>query len=442
MISKSTFPRTGSLAVVCLVGSFLFFACEGDDTPTVPEEISQIEGQVTDEEGFNMLAKSIGPVEGAAVTVARVQTDGSLNTVSNDTVQTDASGQFLIETDVDGERSLVVVATKGSNEWQAVVSSEVQRGAVVSCQPLNDETTLEAEIYINMVVEGQTDRVPYANIASNIDRDVATRVNGNTTAAAELTAAFQAEAQAHNEVLTDPIIGGTSSQLEAVMIAKTQAQASLESALHEANSNQSAIEAAFDEFHQATIDAYIESGLSVESYAKAREVSAQALLKNATNLSSEVHFALNQRTAELRAIVIDQAVRESFTALGATEAEMATAIDAAAALRTSVNDALNPDQIAAAFQNYHDTIVNELQAVASAHATAIVTMDTAINAATGAKLILDGALSAAITTEAIVDGYVIFFDAIATLVETSLSAASSTEIEAISDVLIHVNMQV
>jgi hypothetical protein len=426
----------GSLLAAGILCSFLFFACS-DDAPTIPGATSKVEGRVTDDIGFDALAKSMGNVEGAAVTIARVQSDGSLLTVSNDTVFTDANGQFLVETDADGERGLIVVATKGTDVWRALISAELKQGTTIRCQPLNDETTLEADIYLSVVENGLTDLVYYTDIAPNIDTDVANMLSGNAGAVDELTAAFEAKAGAHSGILNDTTIGGTESQLEALVIARMQAQASLEAALLQAE-NQAAIDAAFDQFNEAAVNAYAESGLSLAACATAREVSAKALLKNTASLSSELQFGLNQMAARLRAFAVDRAVQASFADLGATEGVSV----AGAVLRTSVSGASNIAQIETAFADYHDTIIDGMQNVSGDNAAAILTIDTAINASAGAKLILDATVSAAITTDALVDAYAAYISATRTLVEGTLSGANSTEVEAISNIIVLVNLQV
>src|SRR5665647_1985753 len=79
----------------------------------------------------------------ATVIMAEVQADGSLKTVSTQSVQTDVNGHFVIETNTSSAKNLVVVATKGSSEWQSVVSAEVKSGKTVYAQPLNSESTAE-----------------------------------------------------------------------------------------------------------------------------------------------------------------------------------------------------------------------------------------------------------------------------------------------------------
>jgi hypothetical protein len=262
-------------------------------------------------------------------------------------------------------------------------------------------------------------------------------LSGNAGAVDELTAAFEAKAGAHSGILNDTTIGGTESQLEALVIARMQAQASLEAALLQAE-NQAAIDAAFDQFNEAAVNAYAESGLSLAACATAREVSAKALLKNTASLSSELQFGLNQMAARLRAFAVDRAVQASFADLGATEGVSV----AGAVLRTSVSGASNIAQIETAFADYHDTIIDGMQNVSGDNAAAILTIDTAINASAGAKLILDATVSAAITTDALVDAYAAYISATRTLVEGTVSGANSTEVEAISNIIVLVNLQV
>jgi hypothetical protein len=419
---------------------FWLSACDDDD-PASPGGEARIEGRVTDNTGFNVLAKVAAPVDSATVNVLQLQSDGSVDTVSMAEVQTDANGEFTLLTDVDGERHLVVVATKGSAEWRAVVSSEVSDGATVSCQPLNEETTLEADVFEAVVINGQEVLVAYTDISSYLDVEVTENLQGDA-AATDLYTALAAESNAQDQTLTDSTVGASQDQLDAVRVARTQAQATLEASLLAAAGDQTQIDAAFAEFRQADVDAFVTAGIAVESYARAKEVSTKALAKNSTGLAADAQFALNKSTALRKSFVIDQAVQQTFIALGANTAQMTPVITAGTTLRSSLQAATSAGDIDAAFQAYHDAIVAELQVVASVYAASISTMDTSINSAAGLRFVLGAAVNLVGTEELLVNAYTTFFTSVGALVDTTLGSATDAEVTAISNALILINMQV
>lgn len=420
--------------------SFLFIVGCGDDNPSASGSTARIEGRVTDDAGFSKLAKTNGPVAGATVTVAQIQADGSLQTVSTDSAQTDANGEFLVETDLDGVSGLVVVAEKGSVTWKAIVTSEVNVGSTTKCQPHNDESTSEADVREENIARGNNDRVTYADISAYVDADVATSVKGDASAITSLTVAIEEKAEAEVSALTHASIGASQPEIQAAKNAKVQAQATLEAALNDAAGNQSQIDVAFEIFYNALVNAYVDAGIAAESYAKSEEASSRVLIKNSASLSSNTQLALKRSAARIRAWAITRACEAQFTAVGAAEAQINAVTSAGTALRASVDGATSEAQIVAAFQSYHDVVIAELQSAANAQASAIVAMDTAINAATGAKLTLETTVSAASTTQAVIDTYIAFYNAVGTLVETTLSGAGQTEVDVIAEVLILTNM--
>jgi hypothetical protein len=190
--------KAGSFYKYIVLFFILLFAvaCSEDNNPVDSgmnsSGTSKISGRVDGNQGFSKIS-SVQGVEGAAVTVARVKADGSLETVSNASVQTDAEGKFTVETDVENEDHLVVVATKGSSEWKAVVSAEVKHNTTVYCPPMSDETTAEAEVYAEAKVEGKTNIVFYSEIQTYVDSDVAAEMKSDANLKTQIVAALEAE---------------------------------------------------------------------------------------------------------------------------------------------------------------------------------------------------------------------------------------------------------
>lgn len=433
--------RISRISISLTTCSVLIFGCSKDDSPTTPGAAVRFEGRVTDDNGFT-LAKTTANIEDATVFVAEVQADGSLNVVSDDSVMTSADGTFEIEANVNNDQKLVVVARKDPGQlWEATINADVESDATVTCQPLNGETTTEADVYQKIVAEGQTALVSYADIASYVDVQVSNAVRGDANAAVALSSALRASADARNLILTSTAVGATAAQIDAVTVARMEAQADLEADLYAANGSQTEIAAAFDDFYQAEADAVTAANISLDGYARAKEVSSKALVKNATNLSASAQFALNKKSADLRAYVLARAVEGEFREVNSGN-ELSNVVNAGVTLRASINGATTTAQITAAFETYHNTVVGELQTAVSGQTSAIATADAAIRLAGGTRIVLATSVSAAGSTQALVDAYLTFYAAVQTLVETTLSGGSTTEVSVATNVLILTNMQV
>ena len=425
-LSKNFGRITTALSLAAII--FWSGCSEDSDNMTQPESTARISGKVYSSSSPGALAKTTAPVEGASVTVARLQADGSFQTVSTGAVQTNASGEFQVEADVSAESGLFVIAEKGSQRWMAVVNSTVEAGETTVCQPHTDESTAEAEAAREDVQEDQNRDIAYTDIAAYIDAELGSRIKGNASAGATVVGALKSSGQARQQALLHSEIGATSAQIEAAAQARAAAQQQLEVSLYQAGENQSMIEAAYESYHQALVNAYVNAGLTASAYAKAGEVAARSWVKNTATLSTQARLAV-ARGNEAR-----------FQAAGAAQAQMNAVANAGVSLRASIRSAASEAEILAAFESYHNTVIEQLKITLSAQATAISNVDVAINEIGGAKATLSVAVSAAASTNALVDAYMAYYSSVKTLVNTMATTATQAEINLMTDVLILTNV--
>jgi len=416
------------------------------NNPASQNDFATIEGRVTNETGLTKsLSKTAADVEGATVTVVQVQTDGTTSIVSTSEANTNASGKFEIEVDVESSKGLIVIAKKDGVEWKAVVNNEVRRGSKTKCQPHNEESTSEAEVDDDIRQRNNTNNNPrkssHPDVAIHINAKLAAEINGDSQAIAEVATAIEAESEAHVQALSHASISATANQMQDVVNAKAEAQANFEIGLHTAIGNESSVQTEIEAFQSAIVAAYLDAGISASAYAKAKQTSSTAMMSN-ISLSAEAELALKQAVVDIQSWASEAACRSQFNALGAANTEITALANAATALRLSVKNASSKAEIQTALASYHDTIISQLQISAAAHASAVLAIDATINAVAGAKLSLAAAISAAVTTEAVVAAYFDFFAAVETLVSTTLSTATQTEIEAIAEILILANMSI
>lgn len=423
---------------------FIFFGCSDDDNPADSNNgnPAKIEGRVTGSSGFsktNGLNKTNG-IEGAAVTVAKVQSNGSLSTVSNASVTTNAEGRFTVETNSVNEKYLVVVAQKGTAQWKAVVSATANAGSTSHCPPMSDETTAEAEVYARIVADGKSNAVSYSDIQYYIDSEVAAEIKGNTTLISQVAVALNAEAEAKAKAYANSYFQISSTSVQTINNAKATAQVQLESSLNAAGESQAAYETAFNSYQQALINAYTSAGVEKSKCAKIIEISSDEMLRASATLSAQAKLALRKSSAKRKAYACRRAQEEECDSAGAQPAQKNAVISAGVTLDASINAATSANEIDAAFTSYHDAVVEQLRITLNTHASVITSVDASINSTVGLRAVLLTSIAAAVSTDAVVNAYVTFYNSVKTLVETELSAATSTQVRAATEVIVLANM--
>ncbi|MCK9618811.1 MAG: hypothetical protein M0R21_13370 [Lentimicrobiaceae bacterium] len=430
-----------------LFAAFLFaglISCSKSSDDSSGASNSKVSGRVTESSGLKSASLKSGQVaagvQGATVIIAEVQANGSLNTVSTQSVQTDVNGKFVVETKMSGTKNLVVVATKNTSGWKAVVSAEVKSGTTVYAQPLNTETSAEAEVYARLIATGKTNVISQTDVQLYVNADVAAQIKGNASAQDQFISSLEVAAQAKTKASGNSYFGISSSQLQTISTANAQAQADFETALYNADDSQSADEEKFDNFQKAIVSAYASANVKAETYAKLSVISSEAFVNAAASMSLPIYFASAESNYLRVAFIMRQAMEAKFMEAGASSAQSSAVVSAGANLTNSIKSSVSISQIADAFVQYHSAVVAQLKLTLSAQATAIGTIDTSINGIVGANATLNVTIGATVSADIIVNAYVNYFNSVKTLVQTSLSGASSTQINAASDILILANL--
>lgn len=441
MRSRKTILKSVIIPVVLGIG--LWTGCD-DNGPTRPEvQTAKVRGSVAANGGFQKQSLTThSAVDSAIVFLTRVKTDGSIEVISSDSALTDHSGGFVIETAVNGESNLVVQAEKNGDTWKGVVSAAVQHGSTVNAQPLNIETTVEAEVYSRVKAHGKSDLVLYTDVAMQTDSSIALAIQNNANAINNFAVAIEEMVEARNVILTDTAVAATQAQVAASNSVRAQAQRNLEAALFTAGGSQADIQTAFDAFYEAELDAYIASGINATGCAKARETAGVVLIKNSGSLSAAARFAIARKNAQIRAAVLARAAQQEFVHLGASSTRLNAVANAGATLAASIDASSNVNQIEAAFEDYHDAILSELTGILNAQASTINSLDATINSPLGLKAALRATVNASVSTQAVVDAYMTFYQEITALVKSSLTTLSAAEVEAATHILILINMQI
>ncbi|HTK82704.1 MAG TPA: hypothetical protein VL633_10460 [Bacteroidota bacterium] len=428
-----------SLTALILVAamSLCVIGCSKDSVVTAPSGSSSIEGYVTDGSG---LQKGTAGIAAATITVGRMQSDGSLSVVSTSAVQTDVNGHYLVEVNAVNERNLVVVATKGTMELKAAVAAEVRANTIVQAPPMTVQSTVEADVLAQIAADGNPDFVTISDLRTYIDASIASNVQGNSSAIVSLARAISAEAQARAHALASAEIAATQDQIAAARNASVQAAAELDASLSAHRDDPSGSRAALEVFYQATINAYVNNGIGIEKFSRMQVASLRAMLQWSSQLSTGTRFLLEQRAAHVRALLMDRVSQIEFQALGAGQSTVSAVVSAGVTLQTSITTATTSQQIAQSFSAYHDAIVQAMEGALPTYAGAIATVDGNITKNNGYKAQLVASIQAAITPQDVVQAFWSYDTQIKTAVTNALAGATSVQIQAVSTLLVMVNM--
>ncbi len=374
-----------------------------------------------------------GEIQGATVTLAQIQVDGSLKTVSKAAVKTDATGHFAVGTDLNDVSNLVAVAVDGASEWQAIVSGQVSTGNTTDCQPLTNQSTVQAEAYSRVVADGKSNVLTIPDLQLFVSSSVAAGVAGNSGAIAQLAEAMEEESTAQTTAFAQ--LGVTQSQLSTAAIARQQAQIELESALYSATGDSSQDAAALETYTAATIGAYVATaGIPIENVAKAEEISCSALTSFSASMSAGAQFSVAQSAALVRAGLMSEVVLSELQAGGASQSEVSAANSANTDLLGSISLAVSPGTIIDAFASYHTAIMAQLEAMAGTAGSALGQVDNDINTAGGAHATLETTLNSAGTPGAVVQAYMTYYGSIGTMMQ-GMGGMNNAQLTAATQIL-------
>lgn len=443
MVSKVKFTK----GLNYFLAAYLFaglISCSKNSDYSSGGSNSKVSGRVTENSGLKSASLKSGQltagVQGATVIIAEVQANGSLNTVSTQSVQTDVDGKFVVETKMSGAKNLVVVATKGTTELRSVVSAEVKNGTTVYAQPLNTETTAEAEVYARLIATGKTNVISQTDVQLYVNADVAAQIKGNESLQDQFIRSLEVAAQAKTKASGNSYFGISNSQLQTITTANAQAQADFEAALYNADDSQSADEEKFDNFQKAIVSAYASANVKAETYAKLSVISSKAFVNATANMSLPVYFASAESNYLRVAFIIRQAIEAKFLEAGASSAQSSAIVSAGANLTSSIKSSVSINQIADAFVQYHNAIIAQLKLTMSGQVNTIDMMDASINGNIGIKAMLNGSIDATASTDAIVNAYINFSNSCKTLVQLNMTGAMSAQVNTASEILLLANM--
>jgi hypothetical protein len=335
----------------------------------------------------HLTGKVEGNVSGAAVQVATIKADGSLEILPNVTATTDAQGGFTLNSDTKLPDSLVVLVTKNEAKLMILVDSATSKPVQVGA-----ETTLEARL-AQAVLKGGTSIVTQAEINAQVDSGVAAQVNGNDSATARLMAALEVAARAKAGFLADA---------------------------------------------GATVAA------SAEGKARSLQVYAQALARLTVGLSTEARMSVVKSAHVQAGLALSAAAEAQVKAAGALEATLKSVQVAGSALHASLQAAVSEEAIASAYASYHASVIAGLKAAVLLHGATVESLDAKIRAQDGARAELMAKIQGAVDAAAAAKAHTEFSASVEAQVSAAftggLGSPSEAHVKAIAQALILANM--
>jgi len=434
---------TKNILLPAVLSIFLLTAaCSSDDNPVDSNgNTAKVAGRISSSGGStNSLAKISG-IQAAEVILAQVQADGSLKTVSTQSVQTNAEGKFVVETELSGTSNLVVVATQGSAQLKAIVSAAVESGTTVYAPPLNEESTAETNIYVKLVSQGNAEVVDATDLKILIDAESAAYIKSNNNYEAEFISALNARYNASAQAAGNAYFGLTSSQIQAVLNARAEAKAQLDADLYN-NSSDSDEEVDDDvkRYEESCASIYTGNNIDANIYAEMMRIAGTSYLNVSASMDADARLAISKTFYKRYSFVLNYAMKQEFQAAGASESQINAAASAGSTLYASIKSSSDMNQINDAFVQYHSSIKAQLKLALSAYADIIETVDVQINSASSAKAILDISLTGTVSLNTIVNAYVTFYNSVKSETEAAMVGASSAQVKAATQILIMANM--
>lgn len=427
-VRKKNIYSKFSITLVVLFFIGFLYGCDSDESVDADIVTAKVVGKVSDESvsGDNNL-------QNALVKLVRMDAQGEEEIVSLSEAVTDTQGKFVLETYLDGVNHLFIKADKNNAELRGILASKVRQGIAVYMQPLNQVTTISADLFKSILISNNNP--DYTGIRILIDEEIASTLDSNRSLIDNTAAAFETGYQAEEETFLRPEIGGTTSQWEYILGTKVNAQSALDRDLYY-SASVSSRQKAYQNYLGAVANAYVDSGLQFVTFSKVLEVSTRVFLKEIEKINSRLNFEFVRRTSEIRAGVLNIAVQYEFERLGADPSAINEIINAGEELENSIPNMQSQSEISGAYTNYKDTVIENLKEILGGNGTVIDAIEENImNYKNELISIVDNSND----QSAVIDAYLNFYGKITSLVQQQIGTESVLQYAA-NNILILVNM--
>lgn len=416
--------------------SLLLISCSDDsDSNPVDDNGGKkavVKGRVTDNDGYgNGLNKLSAGIEGASVTTAEIQSNGTLSTTSEANVQTNVNGEFAVNTSSTGKSNVVVVATKGTSEWKALISSSITATSDNYCPPLNNETTAEVDVYSEVVADNKAQIVGYHDVAFHVSSQIAAKIRSNIVTKTEVKNAIVSKVEARAAAFMNTHYGYSNAQYEEAKKVDEDSQKEFERDLYFSNDNEASYRAVWEKYFNARVSGYSNTSIAMTHYAQSEEISGKAMLKFNSNIESESMFELAKRNAYLKAKLIARAMIEEHDKAGGDQQHRQNVEEENNNLLLAIRNSSSISGINQAYVNYRSAIKANVKSSFNTIATSLTIIEAAIE--TTIKTSLDASVAAATNIQSLISAYTTFYAGVHTTVNGELNLPNSAQVEAIAN---------
>jgi hypothetical protein len=379
-------------------------------------------------------------LQGTVVTASRVTSNGSIKAIEGAKTETNASGEFTLNVDVESAEHVIIVAENEGSTWKGYLSSEVKNGGSFTLKPINTESTAESEVYTKLVASGDADIVQKSDVEAVVSSETASEIETGLTTAGEVATALSNSAKARAEFYTETMQDNAEQSLQETYDYLAEAQFKLESDLAASSSAEERSEA-YDVFIQSSVNAYINAGLSASNTAQVLDMWSRVAVNSMTAVSSDIKEDVRMHSSLMAATAIDMAVQAEAEASDMSESSIQAIIDAGIQLRSDIKSSTGIEgDVEAAFEAYHDSVRNTMESDASFEANVMVNIDNKINSNDGAKSNFSSSISSVLKASAVFNIYNSFYSSIEETVNSSMSGSSDSEIKAVSSIMFLINL--
>jgi len=121
-------------------------------------------------------------VENATISTAKIKSDGSLEMIDEYQAVTNASGEFLAQVQSENQQPVIIIARKGSDEWQSVIDNSAQTNDTGVQSIVGLESSAEAAVYRRIIRMGYQHEVNYSLVQDYIGPEKARTIRDNHNA--------------------------------------------------------------------------------------------------------------------------------------------------------------------------------------------------------------------------------------------------------------------
>ncbi len=417
--------------------SFITGCEKEEDSSVQPPQTStaKIEGRIMGSSSYSTVNNTY--IAGASVYLSEVNQDGSIHKISQSNITSDQNGNFLCSIDYSSGNRIIVTAIKGSKTWKSFINNDIKNGLTYYVQPLNDESTSEADVYIEAIKNNNVN-VSYPDISIFVDEVIAQKLTQEIVTPSQIASVINDVKNIEASTISNKQFVSIPIDLTKLNNAKYFAQSLLERNLYYSKS-QSDYDAAFASFYEAIVNSYTSSGIEPEVFYKMLEIADRALLRSITSFDATTKIEIEKRASEVRAYVLNYAVQSIFNKLNPDPQTYNLIVGAGGKLFLDINQSSTHDGIIANFTEYHAETLDIINKLLGVRSDIIKTLDKRIG---DLKSGLITSVNGEISIDSLINQYLNFFsDAASIIAQTVNSEDDDNQIKLAADILVLLNLQ-